>query len=168
MSNNGRYGGINGFLDRERSLAIKLTIFFAVLMLILCITGVTIWPAILAFAGKPTSIGILCKALRLANVILLVVYVVLTTLLVWFDNGYTFLKNFIMNASVGWLVNFCVLLFNNAFAQTELTSGVMIKLLWFTLSVLLGLVISIVPAAIVAGIAKALHAGANFYNRNAG
>lgn len=167
MSNN-RLGGINSFLDRERSLAVKLTVFFALLMLVLCVTGITIWPAILAFAGKPTSLGVLCNALKVANVILLAVYVVLTTLLVWFDNGYTFLRNFIMNASIGWVVNFCVLMFNNAFAQTELTSGMMIKLLWFTLSVLLGMVVSIVPAAIVAGIAKALHAGANFYNRNAG
>ena len=151
--------------ERDQTLTIVATVYFTIIAIMMLLAGLAIWPAVIYGATAQTAFHALCRNVLLCNVFLLVFHVALAAVLLWFDKHFSFVKTVLITLSAGGVFNLIVLLSQSGAFLSNTGVDFTLTLLWFILSFFLSWVLALLPAVLVAGIAKAIHSTFFLLNR---
>lgn len=135
------FGYVEAACERDRSMAVFLSVIGTVLGIVLLLTGLIVWPVVFheAAAGRG-------NAIITANIILMAVLTALSVIMTWVDNYYSFLKTFLICYLIGMIMNIVVLMVCPIMEFS--LSGVFEKLMNLIVAVFGGGMLSVLPVLI--------------------
>ena len=149
---------LHSHIMRDRFLTSILTVYFTISALMILLASVAVWPVVLTFMNSDVMISSLCQTLYRANLPLLAVYLVISTLFMLFEHGFSFFKTELINVIIGGLVNLVILMTQQYTLQGAEAHSFMFTLLWFIISFLFSWILALLPSALACGLAKLIHA----------
>lgn len=149
---------IRAQIIHDRILTSILSAYFTINVLLILLAGAAVWPVILTFKGNETPVAGLCETIYRTNLLLLLVYLVISGAFMLFERGFRFVSTELINIGVGSLVNLIVLMTQRFTIQGLEASSFMLTLLWFIVSFLFSGILALLPSAVICGLAKLIHA----------
>ncbi len=141
----------------DRFLTSMLTVYFTISALMILLASVAVWPVMLTFMRSDAMISGLCRTVFQANLPLLAVYLVISTLFMLFEHGFSFFRTEFINIIIGGLANLVILMTQRYALQGADMPNFMFTLLWFIVSFLFSWILALLPSALVCGLTKLIH-----------
>ena len=157
-----RQRGLLSFIQqqivRDRVTTAILSTFVTVSSILILLMGISVWPAILSRMNGEGTAAALCRAAFRTNLVLLIVYLVITGAFLLYEHGFSFVKTTLINVCIGGLVNLVMLLMQQRLVLGgEEAYGFMNELLWFIVSFLFSWILALLPALLIGGVAQLIH-----------
>ena len=157
-----RYGGFLNFfheqLRRDRITTAILTAVVTISSILILLMGISIWPAIFSWMNGEGTAAALCATVFRTNLLLLIVYLVITTVFLRYERGFSFIKTVLINICIGAFANLVMLLLQQRFVFKAQDTGVLINgLLWFIASFFFSWILPLLPVILIGGIGKLFH-----------
>lgn len=157
-----RYGGfLNYFheqLRRDRITTAILTAVATISAILILLMGISVWPAVFSWMNGEGTAAALCAAVFRTNLLLLIVYLVITAVFLLYEHGFSFIKTVLINVCIGAFANLVMLLLQQRLVFGAQDTGVLINgLVWFIASFFFSWILPLLPVMLIGGLGKLIH-----------